>query len=153
LQLRARDELINLHRAENGQDQYDITRQLRVLVKDSRLKDHAKFNFALILAHLNKTDDNAKMILKWYMTNSQYEWRKNQAAVALIQMGEKQVWSDLSEIIGRNNYESFIAAFLLGQLGREELLKLGVRNLKGNNDIASINLPLSALSDASCIII
>lgn len=152
MQLRARDEFIKLT-DEIKQKEYlditNITRRIKSLVNDKRLEDHVKFNFALILAELGEIDKNAKMILKWNMGNSPSEWRKNQAAIGLIQMGEEQIWQDLSEIIYKNDQESFIVAFLLGQLGREELINLGVRSLKNNNNIDSINFIVEQLEAVS----
>jgi len=149
MQLRARDEFVKLTEKINRQEKYDIISQLRVLVKDKRVKDHVKFNFALILAQLDIVDDNAKMILEWYMTNSPSEWRRNQAAVALIPIEEKKIWRNLSEIIYKDDRESFVAAFLLGQLGRTKLSDLGVRTLKNNNENASINLIIKRLREGS----
>ena len=143
MQLRARDEFIRLTEEMNKEDYFDITsvtRQIKSLVNDKRLEDHVKFNFALILAELGGIDDNAKMILKWYVTNSPSEWRKNQAAIGLIQMEDRKVWNKMSQIIDKNDRESFVAAFLLGQLGRERLSFLGVKALKNNSDTDSINL-------------
>ena len=113
------------------------------------MKNHARFNFALILAQLDIVDDNAKMILKWYMTDSPSEWRRNQAAIALIQMKEKQIWRNLSEVIHKDDRESFIVSFLLGQLGRANLSDLGVKTLKNNNENASINLIIKRLREGS----
>ena len=148
-QLRARDELIRFNKEISSEYQHYITRQLNVLVKNERLKDHVRFNSALVLAQLDTVDDNTKMLLEWYRTYSEFEWRRNQAAVALIQMNEKQVWTNLSEIIHKDDHESFIVAFLLGQLGRTKLVKLGVKILKNNNEDDSINLIINRLQEGS----
>ena len=84
MQLRARDEIIKLAeklKKFNKRDYYDIIRKLTSLLKYKRLEDHAKFNFALILAHLNEIDDDAKIILQSCYKNSSSIWRKNMAAI------------------------------------------------------------------------
>lgn len=143
MQLRARDEVINLTeklKNINKRDYYDITRQLISLVKDMRLEDHAKLNFSLILGHLHIIDDNAKMILQWHMQNSPSEWRRNMAAIGLLQMNDKKIWNKISEIIYKDDRESFVTAFLLGQLGKERLSRLEVKMLKNNSEKESIDL-------------
>jgi len=139
MQLIARDELLKLTKKIDNRD--GITRQLISLVHDIHLKDRAKFNFSLILAELNKIDDNAKGILQWHMNNSHSEWRRSQAAIGLLQMGEENIWSDLSEIIHKKDRESFVAAFLLGQLGKQRLLSLpGINTLDDNSKEKLIDL-------------
>lgn len=140
MQLRARETFFKLSEEISRKDYYDFTRQLISLVNDKHFEDHARFNFALILAELNEADDNAKIILDWYMKNSPSEWRRNMAAIGLLQMEDKKVWNKMSQTIYKNDRESFVAAFLLGQLGRERLSFLGVKALKNNSDTDSINL-------------
>ena len=139
MQLRARDELLKLTEKIDNLDV--ITKQLISLVHDIHLKDRAKFNFSLILAELNKIDDNAKVILQWHMNNSHSGWRRIQAAIGLLQMGEENIWSNLSEILYKKDRESFIAAFLLGQLGKQKLLYLpGISTLDDNSKEELIKL-------------
>lgn len=139
MQLRARDELLKLIRKVENQD--DVTRQLISLVRDIRLKASAKFNFSLILAELNKIDKNAKVILQWTMNNSPSKWRRILAAIGLLQMGEGNIWSNLSDILFKEDEESFIAAFLLGQLGKQRLLSLsGINSLENNGKAKVIDL-------------
>lgn len=143
MQLRARDEIIKLAeklKKFNKRDYFDIIRQLTSLLKYKRLEDHAKFNFALILAHLNEIDDDAKMILQSCYKNSSSIWRKNMAAIGLLQMNEMKMWNNISEIIYQGDRESFVSAFLLGELGKERLSILEVKKLKNNSEKEAIDL-------------
>ena len=147
IQLRAREEFLNLTKEINKHDYYNITKQLTGLVKDERLQDHVKFNFALILADLDEIDDNAKMIFQRQMKNAYSEWRRTMAAIGLLQMGDKKIWKDMSQIIYKDDRESFVAALLLGQLGRERLSRLGLKTLKNNSKNDSINLIIQRIRD------
>lgn len=122
MQLRAQDELLKLTKKVNNYD--DIIWQLKSLVNDKRINDQAIFNFALILANLDITDYNAKVIFYKYLSNSLSEWRRSQAAIGLLQMGEERIWYNISEILHKKDFESFTTAYLLGQLGRQRLMSL-----------------------------
>ena len=146
MQLRARDELLKLTEKIDNLD--DITMQLISLVHDIHLKDRAKYNFSLILAKLNKVDDNAKVILQWHMNYSHSGWRRIQAAIGLLQMGEANIWSNLSEIMYKKDRESFVAAFLLGQLGKQKILSLpGISTLDDNIKEELIKLIIKNIHD------
>ena len=69
------------------------------------------------------------------------------AAIGLLQMGDKKIWKDMSQIIYKDDRESFVAALLLGQLGRERLSRLGLKTLKNNSKNDSINLIIQRIRD------
>ncbi|MGA9536383.1 MAG: cyclic nucleotide-binding domain-containing protein [Desulfobacterales bacterium] len=150
MQLRARDDIIKLAekiKKYNKRDYYEIIRQLTSLLKSKRLENHAKFNFALILAHLNEIDDDAKMILQSFYKNSSSIWRKNMAAIGLLQMNDMKMWNNISEIIYQGDRESFVSALLLGELGKERLSILEVKKLKNNSEKESIDLIKKVILD------
>ena len=62
------------------------------------------------------------------------------AAIGLLQMNGKKIWNNISEIIYKDDYESFVAAFLLGELGKEGLSRLEVKMLKNDSEKDSIDL-------------
>ena len=93
------------------------------------------------MTELNKSDDIAKVILQWHMKNSRSEWSRGQAAIGLLLMGEEIIWSDLSEILYKRDRESFVAAFFLGQLGKQRLLSLpGINKLDDNGKKEIVSL-------------
>jgi CRP-like cAMP-binding protein len=142
-QLRARDGVISLiekTKEYDTKDYYYTIKQLKYFAGDKRLENHARYNYALILAHFHEYDDDAKMILKWYYKQSASNWQKNMAAIGLLQMDDKKIWYDITKSIYTDDDEGFVIAILLGQLGKEELSSIGVKELKNNSEIESINL-------------
>jgi hypothetical protein len=82
------------------------------------------------------------------MNNSPSKWRRIQAAIGLLQMGDENVWANLSKIIYKKDRESFVAAFLLGQLGKQELLSLpGISALDDNIKEEIIKLIIKNIQD------
>jgi hypothetical protein len=87
------------------------------------------------------------MILKWYYKQSASNWQKNMAAIGLLQMDDKKIWYDITKSIYTDDDEGFVIAILLGQLGKEELSSIGVKELKNNSEIESINLIKRKIKD------
>jgi CRP-like cAMP-binding protein len=138
MQLRARDELIKLTKKINNLN--EITNQLISLVHDNLLKDYVKFNFALLLAELNIIDDDAKEVFNRHMNNSPDKWIRSLAAIGLMQMGDENIFSNISDIIYKNDSESFPTALLLGELGKKRLLSLpAIKTLENNSKKDFIN--------------
>jgi CRP/FNR family cyclic AMP-dependent transcriptional regulator len=139
MQLKAREIFLELadqvQKEKYGEKYQELLTQLEVLIRDRKLQDHVRFNIAILLASLGAQDEKGIAILEEIMNEKKNPWRSSLAALHLIKIGKKQGWKYMTETIFRKDRASFVAAFLLSELGKEELQNLGVEQLVAGKNI------------------
>jgi len=133
-QLRSRETYIELARLTQSENDYDnlydnLIGLLKLNVSFEAKNPQYGWNIALIMADLEVRNETAVKILTDSAREGRSDWSKNISAISLIKMGENNGWQYLSDNINKGGNTASIAAFLLGQIGKNKLKELGVENL------------------------
>ena len=119
MQLKVREMLIALGRSEQFKGRF-IWRGLKDIVSKKGINDHVKENVARILASLDKADKTVEEVLMKAMQKGGREFRGNNAAIALIEIGKAPGLKHIPESVESLEKKGFFAAYLLGQFLSEK---------------------------------
>ena len=82
----------------------------------------------LVMAELGSRSDAARAVLVKSMEVEKDPFIRFAATTRLAMMGEPEGWKALSQGIAQPGKKGFVAAYMLGELGRDRLIALGVRD-------------------------
>ena len=127
--LKGREMIIALSNANGLGYRVTVLEQMKEVVRDKEAYlHHVRHDAALVMAELGLINKAASKVLIDSMSLKKDPFIQFAAATRLAMMGDSKGWEKLSGAITQPGMPGFVAAYMLGELGRDELTSMGVKD-------------------------